>query len=244
MINWKSESEFFIGDCQFTIDLTPGKNRRMSETKNFTLVKTKRFINLYLEIFKDDKKIKNILELGVFQGGGLVFLNEIFDPNKIVGIELSQVPIPALDQYIIEKGNKVKVHYGASQTDIGKLNQIISNEFNEPIDLIVDDASHLYSFTKESFINLFPKLKPKGLYIIEDWAWSFRKAHQDSSNPWYTKPAMANLIIECFEEIATGNAIESIQVFEEFAVIKKSEVKTPKELFANKARRGRTFPQL
>ena len=35
---------------------------------------------------------------------------------------------------------------------------------------MIDDASHLYVETKASFEELFPRLRPGGLFIIEDWA--------------------------------------------------------------------------
>ena len=39
----------------------------------------------------------------------------------------------------------------------------------EPLDLVIDDASHLYGPTMASFEVLFPRLRPGGLYVIEDW---------------------------------------------------------------------------
>ena len=46
---------------------------------------------------------------------------------------------------------------------------------DEPLDLVVDDASHLLDLTRTSFNILFPRLRPGGVYMIEDWAW----AHAD-----------------------------------------------------------------
>jgi hypothetical protein len=40
-----------------------------------------------------------------------------------------------------------------------------------PVDLVIDDASHLYDESRASFETLFPLLHPGGLYIIEDWRW-------------------------------------------------------------------------
>ena len=35
---------------------------------------------------------------------------------------------------------------------------------------MIDDASHLYNETSASFNVLFPRLRPGGLYVIEDWS--------------------------------------------------------------------------
>ena len=244
MLEWTSNNEFKVGKINFTIDLTAGKNRRPSEVNNFTIVKTKRFINQYLSLVQQHKNLNHVLELGLFQGGGLVFINELIQPNKLVGVELSTVPIRPLDSYILEDRNHIKIYYGTSQSDLDALDNIYRNDFNNKLDLVVDDASHLYQFTKDGFEFLFPRLSPGGVYIIEDWAWSFREPHQNPTNTWYNKPALANLVIECFEEIATNTMVESIQVFEEMAIITKSHAANSKQLFTSKARRGRQIELL
>ncbi len=70
--------------------------------------------------------------------------------------------------------SRAKIHYGTSQDDELRLAQIINHDFGGVIDLAIDDASHFYDQTKASFKVAFPKVRPGGLYIIEDWTWSFR----------------------------------------------------------------------
>ena len=54
---------------------------------------------------------------------------------------------------------------------------------------MIDDASHLLAESRSSFESLFPRLRPGGLYIIEDWnaghrfADSRRAALNDPSRP-------------------------------------------------------------
>lgn len=239
MLEWISNSEFKLGKTKFTIDLTHGKHRRPSEKNDFTIVKTKRFISHYLKLIQEYKNFENVLEIGLFQGGGLVFINELIQPKKLVGVELSPLPIEPLTDYILNDRNHIKIYYDTSQADKAKLKDILEKDFEGSLDLVVDDASHLYGYTKDSFEFLFPRLNPGGVYIIEDWAWSFRDPHQNPANNWYEKPALANLVIECFEEIATNTMIESIQVFEEMAIVRKSTAKNTNPLFSKKARRGR-----
>src|SRR5690606_97110 len=39
------------------------------------------------------------------------------------------------------------------------------------LDIIIDDASHASHHQQNGFLELFPKLKPGGLYVIEDLRW-------------------------------------------------------------------------
>ena len=49
--------------------------------------------------------------------------------------------------------------------------EIMDREFGDaPLDLVVDDASHLYDETKVALEVLLPRVRPGGLFIIEDWA--------------------------------------------------------------------------
>lgn len=36
----------------------------------------------------------------------------------------------------------------------------------------MDDCSHRYEATRASFNELFPRLRPGGLFVIEDWPWA------------------------------------------------------------------------
>ena len=45
---------------------------------------------------------------------------------------------------------------------------------------MIDDASHLYAQTKASFETLFPRVRPGGLYVIEDWAWFHWRGTEES----------------------------------------------------------------
>ena len=68
-------------------------------------------------------------------------------------------------------GAVVRPYYGVDQADGDRLREIVAAEFRgEPIDLVVDDASHRYGATLASFETLFPLMRPGGLYVIEDWA--------------------------------------------------------------------------
>ena len=242
MLNWIDERTFEIDGCLFTIDISPGYHRRRSEAQHFTIVKNRPYIDRYLEIAQF--RFNHVLELGVFQGGSFVFFDKLFQPNKIVGIELANKPVEPLDQYIAGRAGAAKLYYGISQDDEGALEEIVRQDLNGEIDLVVDDASHTYERTRASFVALFPKLKAGGLYIIEDWAWSFHGPYQDPAHPWHKQPAMVNLLFELIQEIALNNAISSMQIFGTMAIVRKSVGVTQSPPLVKSALRGRELPRI
>ena len=58
-----------------------------------------------------------------------------------------------------------------SQSDENGLTDAIESYFSrEPLDLVIDDASHYYVETRAAFDTVFGSyLKPGGKYVIEDW---------------------------------------------------------------------------
>lgn len=64
----------------------------------------------------------------------------------------------------------VRPYYGIDQADRGRLTEILDEELGgEMIDLVIDDASHLYAETVASFETVFPRVRPGGLFVVEDW---------------------------------------------------------------------------
>ena len=78
-------------------------------------------------------------------------------------------------------------YYGRYQNKEGTLMAARAN-FPKGIDLVVDDASHLYEQTKATFAMLFPLVRPGGNYVIEDWSWAHWARHSKSR----TQPGTAN----------------------------------------------------
>ena len=101
-------------------------------------------------------------------------------PDKFVAIDLAESRCAALDEFLVARGfdTTVACYYGVDQADHTQLSEITDREFGDrPIDLIIDDASHFVDETRSSFNTLFPRLRPEGCYVIEDWSW----AHTDLS---------------------------------------------------------------
>lgn len=244
MIHWKSEKEFSTGGIDFTIDFSSSDQRQKSTNKHFVIIKNKKRIENYLSIARENKQVGNLLELGFSQGGSLVFFDKIFEPAKIIAIDMSNTIINPLEDYSLDNGSKIKTFYGVTQTDSKALDKIIQSECNNKLDLIIDDASHWYKPSKQSFIHLFPKLQAGGKYIIETWNWSFKANQQKENHSWFKKHSLANLLFELIEDIAINHTIEKIEVLQEMAIIHKSKNTDGSRVFSKKARRGREMDLL
>jgi predicted O-methyltransferase YrrM len=133
-----------------------------------------------------------IVEIGIASGGSAALLALVAQPRLLVGIERDEAPVDALAQLIAARALAVSTYYGVDQSDHERLTAIIADEFGpEPIDLVIDDASHRFEETRASFETLFPRLAPGGTYVIEDWNWQLRLSY-GIAHP-STEPAPARL---------------------------------------------------
>ncbi len=137
----------------------------------YFMAKSVPYITGYMEL-ADSRRFRSILEIGIFKGGSVVFLDQLFKPDRLSAVELNSERLPKLDDYVARHGiANINLHYGIDQADRKTLRDIVDRDFDAPLDLVIDDASHCYAQTKASFETLFPRLGFGGVYIIEDWNW-------------------------------------------------------------------------
>jgi predicted O-methyltransferase YrrM len=228
-----------LGGVEFVLDTRPGPQRTKSEDNKFVLVKTRPFLAFYDSLL--ERAPKNILEIGMFEGGSLVYFDKLFSPNKLVGIDIRQEPIAPLERYK-EGRPHIKTYYGRSQ-DRPPTRGAAQANFPEGIDLVIDDASHVYDKTKASFESIFPLVKPGGLYVIEDWAWAHKPNCQAEDSVWRTQPALTNLIFELTVMAAVSRVIDTLTITENIVCIKKGRGKLPETKFDFTGHlRGRQMP--
>jgi hypothetical protein len=84
---------------------------------------------------------------------------------------------------------RVTTHWGVRQDDPDKLQRILEDRLS-PLDLVVDDASHMRKPTVRSFELPFPHVRPGGFYIIEDWAWALQPEFQSRQHGWSMYPSL------------------------------------------------------
>ena len=139
--------------------------------------KTRALVEAYMATC-EELRPRRVLEFGVYMGGSTVLIHEIAEPEKLVAIELTAAPPAALEEYIVERGLDavVRPYYGVDQADRARVAAIVDAEFPDAIDLVIDDASHLYDESVASFETVFPRVRPGGLYVIEDWRWQHQIA--------------------------------------------------------------------
>jgi hypothetical protein len=176
-----------------------------------------------------DKSIV-LLELGVggegtqLGGASLQGWEQYFPNARICGIDI--YPKSALDT------DRISTFTG-SQIDEGFLTNVLA--MTSTPDIIIDDASHINEYTIQSFKLLFPKLKPGGIYAIEDlqcsFRWDFGGTHDLKD---FYKNTIMNYLFELLQNIqpiqyANPNyvqpelfsLIESVHFYRDMVIIKK-----------------------
>jgi hypothetical protein len=230
-VDWVSEKKFVVDGLEFDSDL--GSYQGKTTPDRVVILKDSRLLRQYLDFFAPHAT-KNIFELGIWQGGSPLFYGLATDARKVVALDLANPPPPALGEIVHRHrmDDRVKLHFGVSQDDRAAVTSIVDNDFSgEPIDLVIDDASHQYGFSRRSFEIVFPRLRPGGFYIIEDWQW----AHID--HPVYQEgvhfggePALTNFIFELL--IAYGShpgLFHNIIVRDWFVAVQKAWYPTAEE---------------
>lgn len=173
----------------------PGSYERYKDREDvFYMAKSKGFVDSYLDIF-GGKSVNTILEVGTFRGGGTVFLHRLFNPAKLVTIDIYDYSVAAFNEYVSNARDVIKP-YHFSQSSVEDLVAVIEREFPQGIDLVVDDASHFYEESKATFEAVFPYVVNGGSYVIENWSWSHEDTFQTPGNIWEGKRSLTNLIFE------------------------------------------------
>jgi predicted O-methyltransferase YrrM len=170
--------------------------------------KPRPLVEAYIEL-SHTLRPRRIVELGVYKGGSTALLSELTDPEKIVAFELSAQPVEVLTAYVAERGRSdtIRPYYGVNQADRDRISSVLDAEFgDEPLDLVIDDASHLYDESTASFETLFPRLRPGGLYLVEDWRWQHQVADAAAASAQSTDlPERAqHAIVARMLEVAEG----------------------------------------
>jgi hypothetical protein len=112
--------------------------------------------------FRDKQVV--FLEIGVCHGGSLQVWKEYLGPrSQIHGVDLLNVCREAAEA-------RVKVHTcdTGSQTALATVLKDIG-----PIDIVLDDGSHLGADQKRCFEQIFPQMRDGGVYLVEDLQCSY-----------------------------------------------------------------------
>jgi predicted O-methyltransferase YrrM len=214
-----------------------------SRPDRFAIFKNPAHVDRYREILAALPQPR-IFELGIAQGGSVVMLTLLGEPDRLVAVDLSPRPVQALADFLEARGlsDRVRPHYGVDQGDRGRLSAILADEMEgEPLDLVIDDASHRYGPTRASFEVLFSALRPGGMYIIEDWSWhhivaeaiaatladpnapdhdAIQAVISGAGPPW--EPTLSRLAVELLLALSLpGDAVMDVTVNENWILVRR-----------------------
>lgn len=209
---WEQD-RLIVNDTVFRLEHSRDDSWDLGE-RCFTLYKTRYLMDQYAAFFAARPEFRplRVLELGMWDWGSGAFWLECLEPEKYVGIDwFRKDRTEYLEQYLTRRGcaERFRAYWETDQSDAQALRRIVEKEFGGQVDLIIDDASHMYELTRRSFESLLPHLRPGGYYIIEDWAWSHWPTFEPPPNPWLTASGVTPLITELVEMIGTSNLVLS-----------------------------------
>lgn len=128
------------------------------------------YTKIYFEQFKKYKNQPiNFLEIGIFQGKGLAMWSEFFPKGKIYGADIN------ITEFNLNRGKFNPLENAFFNNNLIEVFQTNSCEFDKNVldslpllDIIIDDGAHDHKSQYSTFLNYFPKMNKKGIYVIED----------------------------------------------------------------------------
>jgi SAM-dependent methyltransferase len=249
MLNWTGDDAFTVGDVAFrTQDLwdplayPPGDDE-------FVVLKANHLAQRYADLI-GELRPENVFELGIFNGGSTVFLSTLAELKKLVAVDISPKATPAFARWVERNADRVTVGFGVDQSDQTTLRTLVAEEFGDDLlDLVVDDASHLLGPSRASFDVLFPRLRPGGLYVIEDWtirhemeerladpvqrtSWEASPAGKsEHANALIAEPPLSLLLFEASLSIPFSDVIDEVTIRREWAILRRGATPVDPETF-------------
>jgi hypothetical protein len=170
-----------------------------------------------------------VLEIGISGGGSLEIWSRYFGPKaRVVGMDIEP------DCKRFEKPG-IKVYIG-DQGDAAFLERV-ANEIG-PIDILIDDGSHIFEHQIGTFRALFKHIRDDGVYVCEDLCTSYWQDYSgavrkpgtyveflkdliDELNAWYWRENVE------IDKDAFANAVHGIHFYPALVVIEKRPMQKP-----------------
>jgi predicted O-methyltransferase YrrM len=176
---WTAENEFSVGNTDFAVvefghrPSDGAGTKGLRGQRKLAIHKSREQVEAYVDLVAAFPASR-IVELGIKAGGSTALLASLVQPSRLVAVDIARRAAQGLETFLDTHGMRghIRPYYGVDQADRNRLSRIIAEEFkDEPIDLVIDDASHLLEPTRASFEVLFRRLRGDGLFVIEDWSW-------------------------------------------------------------------------
>ena len=189
-----SDEEFTFEGVRYLTSTTDYSRRTGPD--GVVLLKPKNWIEMYCDLVERDQ-VRTLLELGVWQGGMAVFLPS-FEPDlRYMGVDKSAevAPLRSIIAGLPKIRDRVRLAFSTSQSDPLLPAEVAKHFGSAELDLVIDDASHMYEHSRRSFELFFPMLRPGAAYIVEDWAWAHWPNYTPHSSVAH-QPSLSNLLFE------------------------------------------------
>lgn len=122
------------------------------------------YIDVYETLLAPYRHCKHMLEIGVYDGGGLLMWEQYFADAEVHGIDISETPLDKVDlrPMIAEGTHHIHIFNAAEPNNA-------ENYFpGFKWDVIVEDSSHNFIDTELIHDAFIKQLAPGGAYIVED----------------------------------------------------------------------------
>ena len=204
-VNWLSNDTFEIGGYQFLSSFFGATHEEAAAQGKIYAMKSPDLFKVYKD-WITPLSPKTFVEVGVAGGGSAVAFHEYYKPDKLCLIDIDDVLGNLSRRYLVEHRQTISMDLNVDQGDQNLVESVVRNSIGDaPIDVVIDDASHLYEPALATFELLFPKLRPGGAYIIEDWGWSHWPGDywQSPTSDWASRAGLSNLVMQA--TIATAS---------------------------------------
>jgi Methyltransferase domain len=193
-----------IGNVTFLASADPAVSRTaLTDDDRFFILKSRTYLERCVEDFSD-LGVANMVEAGVWQGGSVAWWNLALEPVNHLAFDLHDQQVSALERFA-DSTPSLTVAFGIDQGDADAVSTVVEQRFGgQPLDLVIDDCSHLYEPSRVMFEVLFPLLRPGGWYVIEDWPWSHVPLVPENSAYFAGRRGLSNLVVEALIVAADG----------------------------------------
>lgn len=220
-ITWRKETEFEI--ASFVYREQPD-GARDTAPDAFHFYKNRAQIEQFDRFFAETGFVpKRVLELGIWDGGSAAFWPEVLQLQAYAAIDIQERGDSGyFTRWLDERGRGcVSTHWGVDQTSEEVL-RVIHDRHLDPLDLILDDCSHMYDSTLRSFEMLFGRVRPGGWYIIEDWAWSLQPEYQSRHHAWAVNRSLHPITHRLVDlHGSRPDVVPSLRMFPDFIAIER-----------------------